>query len=118
MRYALTGWEKVESDAAILIQSAFRKRLAKRVAQEKKKAVVGAATKIQAQARRVLVAKRMDASIPTEGSHRGKKSIVKSLTNWTEEEEEEEVDAEVAEEKRSVFRALTRLRGAAITSFD
>ena len=26
--------------------------------------------------------------------------------------------AEVAEEKRSVFRALTRLRGAAITSFD
>jgi len=26
--------------------------------------------------------------------------------------------AEVAEEKRAVFRALTRLRGAAITSFD
>jgi hypothetical protein len=28
------------------------------------------------------------------------------------------LDAEVAEEKRAVFRALTRLRGAAITSFD
>ena len=26
--------------------------------------------------------------------------------------------AEVAEEKRAVFRALTRLHGAAITSFD
>ena len=26
--------------------------------------------------------------------------------------------AEVAEEKRSVFRALTRLRGVAVTSFD
>jgi len=26
--------------------------------------------------------------------------------------------AEVAEERRAVFRALTRLRGAAITSFD
>ena len=26
--------------------------------------------------------------------------------------------AQVAEEKRSVFRALTRLRGAAITSYD
>jgi len=26
--------------------------------------------------------------------------------------------AEVSEEKRAVFRALTRLRGAAITSFD
>jgi len=52
----------------------------------------------------------------------GREDTAQELTEQSIKESDEMVDqlerAEVAEEKRSVFRALTRLRGAAITSFD
>jgi len=52
----------------------------------------------------------------------GREDTAQELTDQSVQESDEMVDqlerAEVAEEKRSVFRALTRLRGAAITSFD
>jgi len=52
----------------------------------------------------------------------GREDTAQELTEQSITESDEMVDqlerAEVAEEKRSVFRALTRLRGAAITSFD
>lgn len=52
----------------------------------------------------------------------GREDTAHELTENSIHESDEMVDqmekAEVAEEKRSVFRALTRLRGAAITSFD
>jgi len=52
----------------------------------------------------------------------GREDTAQELTDQSIQESDEMVDqlerAEVAEEKRSVFRALTRLRGAAITSFD
>jgi len=52
----------------------------------------------------------------------GREDTAQELTESSVKESDEMVDqlerAEVAEEKRSVFRALTRLRGAAITSFD
>jgi hypothetical protein len=52
----------------------------------------------------------------------GREDTAQELTESSIKESDEMVDqlerAEVAEEKRSVFRALTRLRGAAITSFD
>jgi len=52
----------------------------------------------------------------------GREDTARELTESSIKESDEMVDqlerAEVAEEKRSVFRALTRLRGAAITSFD
>jgi hypothetical protein len=52
----------------------------------------------------------------------GREDTAQELTENSVQESDEMVDqlerAEVAEEKRSVFRALTRLRGAAITSFD
>jgi len=52
----------------------------------------------------------------------GREDTAQELTESSVRESDEMVDqlerAEVAEEKRSVFRALTRLRGAAITSFD
>jgi len=52
----------------------------------------------------------------------GREDTAQELTESSIHESDEMVDqlerAEVAEEKRSVFRALTRLRGAAITSFD
>jgi len=52
----------------------------------------------------------------------GREDTAQELTEQSIGESDEMVDqlerAEVAEEKRSVFRALTRLRGAAITSFD
>jgi len=52
----------------------------------------------------------------------GREDTAQELTEYSVKESDEMVDqlerAEVAEEKRSVFRALTRLRGAAITSFD
>jgi len=52
----------------------------------------------------------------------GREDTAQELTENSIHESDEMVDqlerAEVAEEKRSVFRALTRLRGAAITSFD
>jgi len=52
----------------------------------------------------------------------GREDTAQELTESSVTESNEMVDqlerAEVAEEKRSVFRALTRLRGAAITSFD
>lgn len=52
----------------------------------------------------------------------GREDTAQELTEASVRESDEMVDqlerAEVAEEKRSVFRALTRLRGAAITSFD
>jgi len=52
----------------------------------------------------------------------GREDTAQELTEASIRESDEMVDqlerAEVAEEKRSVFRALTRLRGAAITSFD
>jgi len=52
----------------------------------------------------------------------GREDTAQELTEASIKESDEMVDqlerAEVAEEKRSVFRALTRLRGAAITSFD
>eukprot|EP00747_Dinoflagellata_sp_TGD_P124452 gnl/TRDRNA2_/TRDRNA2_173990_c3_seq11.p1 gnl/TRDRNA2_/TRDRNA2_173990_c3~~gnl/TRDRNA2_/TRDRNA2_173990_c3_seq11.p1 ORF type:complete len:561 (+),score=168.52 gnl/TRDRNA2_/TRDRNA2_173990_c3_seq11:93-1775(+) len=52
----------------------------------------------------------------------GREDTAQELTESSIRESDEMVDqlerAEVAEEKRSVFRALTRLRGAAITSFD
>lgn len=52
----------------------------------------------------------------------GREDTAEELTEQSIRESDEMVDqlerAEVAEEKRSVFRALTRLRGAAITSFD
>jgi len=52
----------------------------------------------------------------------GREDTAQELTEDSVKESDEMVDqlerAEVAEEKRSVFRALTRLRGAAITSFD
>lgn len=52
----------------------------------------------------------------------GREDTAQELTESSIRESDAMVDqlerAEVAEEKRSVFRALTRLRGAAITSFD
>jgi len=52
----------------------------------------------------------------------GREDTAQELTESSIKESDGMVDqlerAEVAEEKRSVFRALTRLRGAAITSFD
>lgn len=52
----------------------------------------------------------------------GRENTAQELTESSIKESNEMVDqlerAEVAEEKRAVFRALTRLRGAAITSFD
>jgi hypothetical protein len=52
----------------------------------------------------------------------GREDTAQELTEDSISESNQMVDqlerAEVAEEKRSVFRALTRLRGAAITSFD
>lgn len=52
----------------------------------------------------------------------GREDTAQELTESSVKESDAMVDqlerAEVAEEKRSVFRALTRLRGAAITSFD
>jgi len=52
----------------------------------------------------------------------GREDTAQELTEQSVKDSDEMVDqverAEVAEEKRSVFRALTRLRGAAITSFD
>jgi hypothetical protein len=52
----------------------------------------------------------------------GREDTAQELTEQSISESDERVDqlerAEVAEEKRAVFRALTRLRGAAITSFD
>lgn len=52
----------------------------------------------------------------------GREDTAQELTESSVRESDQMVDqlerAEVAEEKRSVFRALTRLRGAAITSFD
>jgi hypothetical protein len=52
----------------------------------------------------------------------GREDTAQELTEAAVTESNEMVDqlerAEVAEEKRAVFRALTRLRGAAVTSFD
>lgn len=52
----------------------------------------------------------------------GREDTAQELTESSIHESDQMVDqlerAEVAEEKRAVFRALTRLRGAAITSFD
>lgn len=52
----------------------------------------------------------------------GREDTARELTEASIHESDEMVDqierAEVAEEKRAAFRALTRLRGAAITSFD
>merc|ERR1719183_3276419 len=52
----------------------------------------------------------------------GREDTAQELTESSVHESDMMVDqlerAEVAEEKRAVFRALTRLRGAAITSFD
>jgi len=52
----------------------------------------------------------------------GREDTAAELTEASIRESDKMVDqlekAEVAEEKRSVFRALTRLRGAAITSYD
>jgi len=52
----------------------------------------------------------------------GREDTAQELTESSISESNEMVDqlerAEVAEEKRAIFRALTRLRGAAITSFD
>lgn len=52
----------------------------------------------------------------------GREDTAQELTEASIRESDKMVDqlerAEVAEEKRAVFRALTRLRGAAITSFD
>lgn len=52
----------------------------------------------------------------------GREDTAQELTEDSIKESDGMVDqierAQVAEEKRSVFRALTRLRGAAITSFD
>jgi hypothetical protein len=52
----------------------------------------------------------------------GREDTAQELTEQSVKESDEMVDqlerAEVAAEKRSVFRALPRLRGAAITSFD
>lgn len=52
----------------------------------------------------------------------GREDTAQELTQSSMRESDAMIDqlerAEVAEEKRAVFRALTRLRGAAITSFD
>lgn len=52
----------------------------------------------------------------------GRENVAQELTEESIHESNKMVDdiehAEVAEEKRAVFRALTRLRGAAITSYD
>lgn len=52
----------------------------------------------------------------------GREDTAQELTEQSIKQSDEMVDqlerAEVSEEKRAVFRALTRLRGAAITSFD
>merc|ERR1740138_1921968 len=52
----------------------------------------------------------------------GREDTAQELTESSIRESDAMVDqlerAEVAEEKRAVFRALTRLRGAAITSYD
>jgi len=73
-----------------------------------------------------------EKEFPTEGpsSHMpygqlapfGRENVAQELTESSIHESNKMVDdiesAEVAEEKRAVFRALTRLRGAAITSYD
>lgn len=52
----------------------------------------------------------------------GREDTAQELTEQSVKQSDEMVDqlerAEVSEEKRATFRALTRLRGAAITSFD
>eukprot|EP00440_Ansanella_granifera_P058997 gb/GFBE01063948.1/.p1 GENE.gb/GFBE01063948.1/~~gb/GFBE01063948.1/.p1 ORF type:complete len:155 (+),score=33.32 gb/GFBE01063948.1/:1-465(+) len=52
----------------------------------------------------------------------GRESVGQELTESAIQESDAMVDqlekAETAEEKRSAFRALTRLRGVALTSFD
>merc|ERR1740117_768837 len=52
----------------------------------------------------------------------GREDTAQELTENSIKESNQMVDqlekAEVSEEKRAVFRALTRLRGAAITSYD
>mmetsp|Transcript_463 Transcript_463/g.1231 ORF Transcript_463/g.1231 Transcript_463/m.1231 type:complete len:108 (+) Transcript_463:796-1119(+) len=52
----------------------------------------------------------------------GREDTAQELTQASIQESDAMVDqlerAEVAEEKRAIFRALTRLRGAAITSYD
>jgi len=52
----------------------------------------------------------------------GREDTAQELTEQSVKESDDMVDqlerAEIAEEKRAVFRALTRLRGAAIASFD
>merc|ERR1719482_1516752 len=49
----------------------------------------------------------------------GREDTAQELTESSIKESDSMVDQlERAEEKRAVFRALTRLRGAAITSFD
>mmetsp|Transcript_24273 Transcript_24273/g.70043 ORF Transcript_24273/g.70043 Transcript_24273/m.70043 type:complete len:107 (-) Transcript_24273:94-414(-) len=52
----------------------------------------------------------------------GREDTAQELTESSVRESDGMVDqlerAEVAEERRAVFRALTRLRGAAISSFD
>jgi len=65
----------------------------------------------------------VDATMPYGGLEPfGREDTAKELTESSIHESDVMVDqlerAEVAEEKRAVFRALTRLRGAAITSFD
>mmetsp|Transcript_112485 Transcript_112485/g.282932 ORF Transcript_112485/g.282932 Transcript_112485/m.282932 type:complete len:392 (+) Transcript_112485:64-1239(+) len=65
----------------------------------------------------------VDSSMPYGGLEPfGREDTAKELTDSSIRESDAMVDqlerAEVAEEKRAVFRALTRLRGAAITSFD
>lgn len=64
-----------------------------------------------------------DASMPfVELEAFGRESTAEELTEASLRESDAMVDqierAEVAEEKRSIFRALTRLRGAALAAFD
>mmetsp|Transcript_95221 Transcript_95221/g.293686 ORF Transcript_95221/g.293686 Transcript_95221/m.293686 type:complete len:380 (+) Transcript_95221:60-1199(+) len=65
----------------------------------------------------------MDAQMPYgELEPFGREDTAQELTERSISESNQMVDqlerAEVAEEKRAVFRALTRLRGAALTAFD
>jgi len=65
----------------------------------------------------------VDSSMPYGGLEPfGREDTAKELTESSIRESDAMVDqlerAEVAEEKRAVFRALTRLRGAAISSYD
>jgi len=66
---------------------------------------------------------QIDAAMPFGGLEPfGREDTAQDLTQDSVAQSDAMVDqlerAEVAEEKRAVFRALTRLRGAAITSFD